>query len=574
MRVRPSPRPSSDRRPTALLIRLDLPKAASPVLDELDPVRLRSVQEVLLDPSLVLRAVRADTGRRRRLRVRGRQRGGGRQLEVALDDLVGSLLSITLPVPTGAFLLEECIEAVGTGVSLRFDDYVVDDVTRGGTRHFDIRGLPVDDRVVFTWRDVSDRFRNEQALAESRNRYRLLAENASDVVVLLATDGTMEWVSPSVGSQLGWDPDDLVGRPVADIVHAEDRVRLGSMRRHPTAGRASTEEIRMRCAGGAQLWVSATLRDALDAEGRVVSRVLSLRNIDKKVQTRRELENSEARFRTLAENVSDVVFATTAGRFTWVSPSVEWVLGWPPEELVGRAVMDLICRGGPRPGEGGDGPVPRRRAPRTPGDPVPDVVGRRPVDGGALPLRPRDAGRLLRHRPAGHRRAARPPGHARRPGGRRCRPGRGGRRGHAAGRRVPDPGGDHRALSRVVLPLARTTSLWWWRPPDGGAEALVAGDRLPERLRGTWPGPRWPPGCRVGSSSSRRSAPPDGDPDPFGSWRTNLGVPVRVDGTVDLAFGMHLAATYGPDPEGSGAISSSWPSRWGWPCRGSGPAVS
>jgi PAS domain S-box-containing protein len=531
------------------LIRLDLPKAASPVLDELDPVRLRSVQEVMLDPSLVLRAVRSDTGGVVDFVCEDANEAAADMLEVALDDLIGSLLSITLPGPTGAFLLEECIEAVGTGVSIRFDDYVVDDVTRGGTRHFDIRGLPVDDRVVFTWRDVSDGFRNEQALAESRNRYRLLAENASDVVVLLATDGTMEWVSPSVGSQLGWDPDDLVGRPLADIVHAEDRVRLGSMRRHPTAGRASTEEMRMRCAGGAQLWVSATLRDAFDSEGRVVSGVLALRNIDRKVQTRQELENSEARFRTLAENVSDVVFATTAGRFTWVSPSVEWVLGWPPEQLVGRAVMDLVCEedhdraraatAGATAGErlepleirfltsSGDVRWMEAHSRSVRGTPaVSYVTGLQDID-------ERHARRVMLDALA------------------------------AVDAVLVGAVDEDTLLADVCRTLVETSglSLVWccrWRDDvplvvaaaGRGAEALVAGTDCRSALGDVASAPL---AARVSGRVELEpgSGPTDGDPDPFGSWRTNLGVPVRVDGTVDLAFGMHLAATYGPDPEGA-----------------------
>ncbi len=535
----------------ALLLRLDLPKTASPVLDELDPVRLRSVQEVLLDPSLVLRAVRADTGAVVDFVCEDANQAAADSLEVTLDDLVGSLLSITLPGPTGTFLLEECVEAVGTGVSIRFDDYVVDDVTRGETRHFDIRGLPVDDRVVFTWRDVSDRFRNELALAESRNRYRLLAENASDVVVLLATDGTMEWVSPSVGSQLGWDPDDLVGRPVGDIVHGEDRIRLGSMRRHPTGGRASTEEMRMRCAGGALLWVSATLRDALDGEGRVVSRVLALRNIDKKVQTRLELENSESRFRTLAENVSDVVFATTAGRFTWVSPSVEWVLGWPPEELVGRAVTDLLCE------EDHD----RARA-ATAGA----TVGERLEP---LEIRFRTSSGDVRWMEA-HSRAVRGAPDVSYVTGLQDIDERHARRVMHDALAAVDAVlvgavDEDTLLADVCRTLVETTGIslvWCCRWQDDvplvvaaagrGAEVLVAGSdcrSAPGHLTAVPLAARasgrieLEPGPAAGAS--------DGDPDPSGPWRTNLGVPVRVDGIVDLAFGMHLAAAYGPDPEGA-----------------------
>jgi diguanylate cyclase (GGDEF)-like protein/PAS domain S-box-containing protein len=55
------------------------------------------------------------------------------------------------------------------------------------------------------------------------------------------------------------------------------------------------------------------------------------------------LTASETRFRTLAENATDVVFLADADRrVTWVSANVERVLGWAPADLVGTIVADLM----------------------------------------------------------------------------------------------------------------------------------------------------------------------------------------------------------------------------------------
>src|SRR4051812_39793749 len=66
------------------------------------------------------------------------------------------------------------------------------------------------------------RLRTEGELREREARYRLLANNIADVVVLLDRDGTLLFVSQSVETVLGLKPANLIGRSWFDLVHAED----------------------------------------------------------------------------------------------------------------------------------------------------------------------------------------------------------------------------------------------------------------------------------------------------------------------------------------------------------------
>ncbi len=318
------------------------PLASVPGLEDVDPVQLRAVQESLLDPSLVLRAKRLPEGTVVDFVCEDANEAAADSLEVRRDDLVGAFLTETLPGELGTFLFEQCVEAVETGQPLSFDDLRTS-AEDGAVGHYDLRAVSVGDRVCFTWRDVSDRFRIQEALAESRNRYRLLAEHSSDVVALVGADGVVQWVSPSVRDMLGWEPDEMVGLPGADFVHAEDLRRRMAVHRHPSTVRPLSDEVRCRCAGGDFVWVSLRMREVHDDEGRLVDVVVSIHDVHKQVQARDALVASEERYRLLAENVSDIVYQVLDGRIVWISPSVERLLGWQPAELIGRPSFDLIA---------------------------------------------------------------------------------------------------------------------------------------------------------------------------------------------------------------------------------------
>jgi len=311
-------------------------------LEDVDPVQLCAVQEALLDPSLILRAKRRPEGVVVDFVCEEANEAACEELEVPRADLIGARLTETLTGALGAFLFDQCVEAVDSGEPLSFADMRTPGPT-GAIAHYDIRAVAVGDRVCFSWREVSDRIRTQEALAESRNRFRLLAENASDVVVLVGPEGVVEWVSPSVRDMLGWEPEDLVGRRGADFVHPDDHRRRTAVHRHPATVRTLSDEVRFRRAGGDYLWTSLRIQEVRDDSGRLADLVVSVRDIHKQVRARAALVASEERYRLLAENVSDIVYQVCDGRIVWISPSVERVLGWKAADVVGRPSFDLIA---------------------------------------------------------------------------------------------------------------------------------------------------------------------------------------------------------------------------------------
>mgnify|MGYP005839034487 CR=1 FL=1 len=105
----------------------------------------------------------------------------------------------------------------------------------------------------------------------------------------------------------------------------------------------SDEEIRFQRSDGTWGTLSASAAPVRDGQGRIVAGVLVFSDISEREQARQAQRESEARFRDLVEASSDFVWEVNPeGIFTYVSPRVRDILGYEPEEVVGRSILDLL----------------------------------------------------------------------------------------------------------------------------------------------------------------------------------------------------------------------------------------
>ena len=141
----------------------------------------------------------------------------------------------------------------------------------GGRRFLQILVMPIagssgrPDRLLAVTRDVTQATEAESALKQSHERYRLLAENASDLVLLRATgaDGRMLFVSPSCRRLLGYDPEALASARLSELVHRDDREGVDAILGGLDEGDGTVVHThRMRRADGAVIWVEGAFRRA------------------------------------------------------------------------------------------------------------------------------------------------------------------------------------------------------------------------------------------------------------------------------------------------------------------------
>jgi diguanylate cyclase (GGDEF)-like protein/PAS domain S-box-containing protein len=117
----------------------------------------------------------------------------------------------------GSDLFAALAQVCDTGSALVADASPLARPLNSGAPYVDIRAVRLEDSVVCTLRDVTDRHESSRRLAESEERYRLLAENAWDVIWTMAVDGTITYVSPSVERVRGITPDEAARQSLEEI---------------------------------------------------------------------------------------------------------------------------------------------------------------------------------------------------------------------------------------------------------------------------------------------------------------------------------------------------------------------
>ncbi len=145
------------------------------------------------------------------------------KIGVSLEQLIGNSTKEHLPPHIYDTRIARIREVFRTGESVHFQD-------EWGGRLFDHFFCPVFDEnkevsavAIFT-RDITEQKNAERALRKSEKKFRLLAENAQDMIFRMSIPyGVYEYVSPASTRLLGYSPEEMYDRPkyIQKIIHPD-----------------------------------------------------------------------------------------------------------------------------------------------------------------------------------------------------------------------------------------------------------------------------------------------------------------------------------------------------------------
>jgi len=192
-----------------------------------------------------------------------------------------------------------------------------------------------------------------QELSNLNKQLRTIAESSNDVVWTMDVNLQTTYMSPSVKKQLGYTPEEYVALPlekrlppesvqIVKDVYLKELELIKTGKKKPDEHSSIFEMLHMS-KNGELIWGEVSFNFLFDNDGNIVGIHCITRNIHERKMAQMALWESNERFKALVENTSDWIWEVdVTGHYTYVSPMSEQIIGYKPEELIGKSFSDFL----------------------------------------------------------------------------------------------------------------------------------------------------------------------------------------------------------------------------------------
>lgn len=178
-----------------------------------------------------------------------------------------------------------------------------------------------------------------------------IVESSDDAILSKDLNGIIHSWNKGAERIYGYSAEEMIGKHVSMLVppnHPDDTVEI--MQRLRRGERIEHYETTRRAKNGNILSVSLTISPIHDEAGAITGASTIARDISERKRSEEELrrsrqalQESELRFRSLVQNSSDIISILDAdGTIRYESPSIERILGYRPEELIGKNAFEFV----------------------------------------------------------------------------------------------------------------------------------------------------------------------------------------------------------------------------------------
>ena len=255
---------------------------------------------------------------------------------------LGKTVDQVLPPDAAAVILNALARAASAGID-RGASYALD--MHGSRCWYELSiakkhdSSPPDTRFVALVRNITERKQAEETLRESWEMLRSIFISSPDSITVVDLNERIKLCNQSTADIHGYSSaEQLIGKSLSELVAEEDRPRMMEAKKHVMIHGFAKDIpfIGLRGSGG-QFAGELSFSVLKDSSGRPTGFVGVTRDTTERKRAEKALRQSEERFRQVVETVSDFIWEVDVdGLYTFTSPSVEKILGYTANELVGK----------------------------------------------------------------------------------------------------------------------------------------------------------------------------------------------------------------------------------------------
>ncbi|MBW3671229.1 MAG: PAS domain-containing protein, partial [Acidobacteria bacterium] len=205
-------------------------------------------------------------------------------------------------------------------------------------------GTPL--RIIGAASDLTDRARTEEQLRKQEELFQYVRLATNDIIWDIDLQTGEAWRSEALESVLGVSPETMDFEGWVGRIHPDDQERCRSeMARLFDDSEGSFLEATYRIRHSDGHWVTVLDRGYVvrDEGGQAVRMIGTATDLTERMRAVARLEESEARFKAVVENVSDVITVVDRhGIIAYQSPASSGIFGLSPSELVGHSMFDRV----------------------------------------------------------------------------------------------------------------------------------------------------------------------------------------------------------------------------------------
>ena len=200
-------------------------------------------------------------------------------------------------------------------------------------------------------KEIEARRLTEEALSASEALYRSVIHASPDNITVTDLKGNIKMISPKGVELMGYESDEfLINRNINDFIVDKDTDKAQKYIENMFLWIFNRpEEYKLIRLDKTEVYTEINAEFVRNADGTPNGFVLAIRDITDRKISEEALRESEAKYRFMTENISDVLWHMDCNFcFDYVSPSIERMQGYKPEDLIGKPMFSLLNQEGIR----------------------------------------------------------------------------------------------------------------------------------------------------------------------------------------------------------------------------------